>query len=185
MSNLYKNKSSIENGGCIILITGGARSGKSSHAQQLALTLCNNPVYIATAKIWDDDFEKRVKRHKNDRDNRWTNFEEQRNISALPIGNRICVIDCVTLWLTNFFMDTKNDIEEALVLFKNEIVNLTKIPGTFIIITNELGMGMHADTEIGRNFTDLQGWANQYVASVADKVVLMVSGITVVIKEKP
>ena len=166
----------------IILITGGARSGKSKYAQLLALGLCNNPVYVATAKVWDNDFEQRVKRHQNERDERWTNIEEQRKVSELQIDNRVCIIDCVTLWLTNFFVDTKNDIDQALILFKEEIDGLTKKPGTFIIITNEIGMGVHADSEIGRKFTDLQGWANQYAASVANKVVLMVSGIPVAIK---
>lgn len=166
----------------IIFITGGARSGKSRYAQERALALSNNPVYVATAKVWDEDFEKRVKRHQNDRDERWTNFEEQRNVSALPIDNRIAMIDCVTLWLTNFFVDTKNDIHASLELLKKEIDALCTKHGTFLIISNEIGMGVHADTEIGRKFTDLQGWANQYIASKADEVVLMVSGIAVKIK---
>lgn len=167
----------------IIFITGGVRSGKSSYAQQLALSLSNNPVYVATAKVWDDDFEKRVKRHQNERDERWINIEEQRKVSALKIDDCVCVIDCVTLWLTNFFIDAKNDIEVSLELFKKEMDTLSKKEGTFIIISNEIGMGVHADSEVGRKFTDLQGWANQYAASVADKVVLMVSGIPVIIKE--
>lgn len=183
MNNGSKYSSPLGEGG-IILITGGARSGKSRYAQQLALSFSDNPVYVATAKVWDDDFEQRVKRHQNERDEHWTNFEEQRNVSALQIDNRICVIDCVTLWLTNFFTDTKNDIDESLALFKKEIDSIKEKPGTFIIITNEIGMGVHADFEIGRKFTDLQGWANQHVASIADKVVLMVSGIAVTIKEK-
>ncbi|MFY7839100.1 MAG: bifunctional adenosylcobinamide kinase/adenosylcobinamide-phosphate guanylyltransferase [Lacibacter sp.] len=166
----------------IIFITGGARSGKSRYAQERVLALCNNPVYVATAKVWDDDFEQRVKRHQNDRDERWTNFEEQRTVSALPIANRVCMIDCVTLWLTNFFVDTKNDIHASLELLKKEIDALHIKPGTFFIISNEIGMGVHADTEVGRKFTDLQGWANQYITAKAEEVVLMVSGIAVKIK---
>ena len=102
----------------IIFVTGGARSGKSKYAQNLALSLSDSPVYVATAKVWDDDFEKRVKRHQNDRDERWTNMEEQRNVSTLPIANRVCIIDCVTLWLTTFFVDTNNDVEASLALLK-------------------------------------------------------------------
>jgi adenosylcobinamide kinase/adenosylcobinamide-phosphate guanylyltransferase len=168
----------------IILVTGGTRSGKSSYAQAAALSLTNSPIYIATAKIWDDDFEKRVTRHKNDRDHRWINIEEQKAVSNLNIDNKICVIDCVTLWLTNFFIDAKNDIDTTLQLFKIEINALSKKQGTFIIITNEIGMGIHAQTDIGRKFTDLQGWANQYIASLANTVILMVSGIPVTIKNK-
>lgn len=166
----------------ILFITGGARSGKSSYAQQLALSLSDNPVYIATAKVWDDDFKKKVIRHQSERDERWTNIEERRNVSMLPVDEKICVIDCVTLWLTNFFIDTKHDIDASLALFKEQIDNLQKKTGTFIIISNEIGMGVHAESEIGRKFTDLQGWANQYVAAKATEVTLMVSGIAVKIK---
>ncbi len=166
----------------IIFITGGARSGKSSYAQQLALSLSTHPVYVATAKVWDDDFGQRIQRHQHERDNRWTNMEEQRDLTTLSLDNKVCVIDCVTLWLTNFFMDTKNDVDAALVLFKHQIDALSKRPGNFIIISNEIGMGVHAETPIGRKFTDLQGWANQYISAAADKVILMVSGIPLTIK---
>ncbi|RAJ10541.1 adenosylcobinamide kinase /adenosylcobinamide-phosphate guanylyltransferase [Chitinophaga skermanii] len=165
------------------LITGGARSGKSSYAQQTALSLSENPVYVATAKVWDEDFAQRVARHQQDRDHRWSNFETPIHVSELPIANRVVVIDCVTLWLTNIFIQENNDIDRSLTIFKMEIDTLAKMPGTFIVVTNELGMGVHAETEIGRKFTDLQGFANQYVARLAEKVVLMVSGIPVTIKQ--
>lgn len=166
----------------IIFITGGVRSGKSRYAQELALSLSQNPWYVATAAIWDDDFEKRVKHHQGDRDERWTNLEEQRTVSALPIDNQVAVIDCVTLWLTNFFVDTNNDVDTSLALLKKEVDTISQKPGTFIIISNEIGMGIHPATEIGRKFADLQGWANQYIAALATEVVLMVSGIPVKIK---
>ena len=167
----------------ILFITGGARSGKSSHAQKMALTLSEHPVHVATARRWDEDFEKRILQHRQERDERWTNYEEQKEVSALAIENTVCVIDCVTLWLTNFFIDTKNNVGESLHLFKTQIDAIHNKPGTFIIISNEIGMGVHAETAIGRMFTDLQGWANQYTASVSEKVVLMISGIPVTIKD--
>jgi len=166
----------------IQLITGGARSGKSSYAQQLALSLTEDPVYIATAKIWDDDFGARVKRHQQDRGPEWTNIEEQLYVSLLPLEGRVAVIDCVTLWLTNFFMQHKQDVDTALYSIQQEINALNTKNATIIIVTNEIGMGVHADSDIGRKFTDLQGWANQYIAQRAQKVVLMVSGIPVTIK---
>lgn len=169
----------------LIFITGGARSGKSRYAQQLALQLSNNPVYLATARHWDDDFEKRIQRHQAERDERWTSIEEEKNISGLPLKGKVVVMDCVTLWLTNFFTDNKYDIDASLQQGKQEIDNLNTAENTYIIISNELGMGMHAETEIGRKFTDLQGWMNQYIAQKADKVVLMVSGIPVTIKYPP
>ncbi|NEU66633.1 bifunctional adenosylcobinamide kinase/adenosylcobinamide-phosphate guanylyltransferase [Spirosoma agri] len=164
------------------LVTGGARSGKSRYAQQLARDWSETPVYVATAKVWDDEFAQRVSRHQDDRGPEWTVFEELRQVSQLPISERVVVIDCVTLWLTNFFSDTKSDVNESLRLFRAEIDALLLLPGQFIIVTNELGMGLHAETAIGRAFTDLQGWANQYVASRADAVTLMVSGLPMTVK---
>jgi adenosylcobinamide kinase/adenosylcobinamide-phosphate guanylyltransferase len=169
----------------LIFITGGARSGKSRYAQQLALQLSNNPVYLATARHWDDDFEKRIQRHQAERDERWTSIEEEKNISGLSLSGKVVVMDCVTLWLTNFFTDTKYDIDASLEQCKVEIDKLDITNNTFIIISNEIGMGMHADTEIGRKFTDLQGWMNQYIAQKANKVIFMVSGLPMVIKPHP
>jgi adenosylcobinamide kinase/adenosylcobinamide-phosphate guanylyltransferase len=166
----------------IQLITGGARSGKSSYAQRLALSSSAHPVYVATAKIWDADFEHRVRRHQQDRGPEWINYEEPLKVSQLPIDNCTVVIDCVTLWLTNFFILHQYDVQAALADLQQEIWVLSQKTGTFIIVTNEIGMGVHAETEAGRKFTDLQGWANQYIAQIANQVVLMVSGIPVVIK---
>ena len=167
--------------GRLIFITGGARSGKSRYAQQLALQLSNNPVYVATARHWDDDFEKRIQRHRNERDERWTSIEEEKYISRLSLPGNVAVVDCVTLWLTNFFTDNKQDIDACLQQCKQEIDALDTTNHTFIIISNEIGMGMHADTATGRLFTDLQGWMNQYIAQKANQVIFMVSGIPLVI----
>ncbi len=166
----------------IIFITGGERSGKSSFAQKLALEKSNSPLYIATSRIWDDDFNKRVERHKSDRDKRWTTIEEEKNIGELEIDRKVAVIDCVTLWLTNYYIDTKQNVDESLKLVKEQIDKLDKKEGTFVIISNELGMGVHASTHSARKFTELQGWVNQYIAAKAEKAYLMVSGIPVKLK---
>jgi len=163
-------------------ISGGARSGKSSYAEKLALEQSNNPLYIATARHWGGDFENRIKRHQTDRDERWTNVEEELHPSKIETSKRIVVIDCVTLWLTNLFTDYKQDIEKCLEHFKSEIDALATKDAQYLIISNELGMGVHAETEVGRKFTDLQGWANQYVAQKADEATLMISGIPVILK---
>ena len=105
----------------IILITGGTRTGKSSYAQKLALEMSSNPVYVATAKVWDEDFKERVDKHKSSRDERWINMEEQRNVSDLPLSGKVAVVDCVTLWLTNFFSDHKYQIDPSLVAIQKEI----------------------------------------------------------------
>jgi adenosylcobinamide kinase/adenosylcobinamide-phosphate guanylyltransferase len=166
----------------IYYITGGTRSGKSSYAQKLALGLCHNPVYLATARKWDTDFENRIKRHQQDRDERWENIEEEKCPSKLDLKGRVIVLDCVTLWLTNFFSDTKYNVDETLSLMKAEIDKIATIEATWIIISNEIGMGMHADTEVGRKFADLQGWINQHIAAKADKAIFMVSGIPLNLK---
>lgn len=167
----------------IILITGGARSGKSKHAEKLALTLSDNPVYLATARIWDDEFKQRVLRHQRDRGPEWTNLEEEKWLSSQSLANRVVLIDCVTLWCTNFFFDLQADVDKALQAVKEEFDKLVSQEATFIFVTNEIGMGATSENEIQRKFTDLQGWVNQYIAARADKVVLMVSGIPVNVKE--
>ena len=166
----------------IYYITGGERSGKSNYAQQLAESLSDTPYYLATSRIWDEDFKTRVKRHVADRDERWTTIEEEKLISQVIPDNGTVVIDCVTLWLTNFFMDTNNNIEECLTQAKKEISQLSKLNATIIIISNEIGMGLHAQTESGRKFTELQGWINQFIAKTADKAIFMVSGLPLTLK---
>lgn len=166
----------------IYYITGGERSGKSSYAQKLAESLTEKPYYLATSRIWDADFQKRVDRHVSDRDERWTTIEEEKNISAVIQENTVVVVDCVTLWLTNFYVDTKYNVQDSLLLAKEEIEKLKQLNATIIIISNEIGMGVHSDTEIGRKFTELQGWTNQEIAKVSDKAVFMVSGLPLTLK---
>jgi len=169
----------------IYLITGGERSGKSSYAQDLAMELSAAPMYVATARKWDGDFQKRIDRHQAERDERWVNIENEKLLSEIDFSGKVAVVDCVTLWLTNFFVDNENNVELSLEQAKAEFDKMTNQKDvTIIIITNEIGMGVHAETHIGRKFTELQGWMNQYLAKKADEVVLMVSGIPVKIKEK-
>lgn len=166
----------------IYFITGGERSGKSRYAQELALELSSSPVYLATARQWDDDFRKRIKRHQSERDDRWTNIEEEKYIGNLTLNNKVVVVDCVTLWLVNFFTDTKYNVEESLTQAKAEFEKIMIKDGIFIFISNEIGMGVHAETETGRKFVELQGWMNQYIAKHAHEVILMVSGIPLKLK---
>ena len=165
----------------VILITGGQRSGKSGHAEQLALSLTDSPVYLATAHIWDDEFRERVRRHQERRGPQWTNIEEERYLSRHDLTGRVVVVDCVTLWLTNFFFDT-NDVDQTLTAAKDEFDRLTRQDATFIFVTNEIGLGGVSDNALQRQFTDLEGWMNQHIAQRADEVILMVSGIPMKIK---
>ena len=165
----------------IILITGGQRSGKSQHAEQTALRLTDHPVYLATAHIWDEEFRQRVLRHQERRGPQWTNIEEEKLLSRHDVTARVVVIDCVTLWLTNFFFE-QQDVSKTLETVKEEFDCFTSQDATFIFVTNEIGSGGVSDNVVQRQFTDLEGWMNQYIASKADEVILMVSGIPLKVK---
>lgn len=166
----------------IILITGGQRSGKSSFAEQKALSLSSHPVYMATARVWDDEFRLRVERHQKNRGPQWTNIEEEKDLSKHALDGRVVVVDCITLWCTNFFFDLNSDVQASLAAVKSEFDKLVAQEATFLFVTNEIGLGGVSENRLQRRFTDLQGWANQYIASFADEVYLMVSGIPVKIK---
>ncbi len=165
----------------VILITGGQRSGKSEEAERLALSLSDRPVYLATAHVWDEEFRQRVERHQQRRGPQWTNIEEERRLSRHDLRGRVVLVDCITLWLTNIFFDLQNS-EKALAEAKAEFDRLVAQDATFIFVTNEIGSGGVSTDAVQRQFTDLQGWMNQYVARRADEVLLMVSGIAVKIK---
>ena len=166
----------------IILITGGQRSGKSRKAEALALSLSDRPVYLATARIWDEEFRERVRRHQERRGPQWTNIEEEMYLSRHNLSGRVIVIDCVTLWLTNFFFTLNSDRDKVLEMAKKEFDAFTRQDATYIFVTNEIGLGGVSDNALQRRFTDVQGWMNQYIATKADEVILMVSGIEVRIK---
>ncbi|MBR5326773.1 MAG: bifunctional adenosylcobinamide kinase/adenosylcobinamide-phosphate guanylyltransferase [Prevotella sp.] len=165
----------------VILITGGARSGKSRYAEELALSLSKTPVYVATAHVWDEEFRERVKKHQERRGPEWTNIEEEKELSRHDLTGRVAVIDCITLWCTNYFFQMQ-EVDASLEALKAEFDKFTAHDATYIFVTNEIGMGGVSDNAVQRKFTDLQGWMNQYVANKADEVILMVSGIPVKVK---
>lgn len=156
----------------ITFVTGGARSGKSNYAQRLAETLSDNPVYLATARRWDDDFGDRIRRHRADRDQRWQTLEEEKQLSRHNLMGRTVLLDCITLWLTNIFHDNEYRLDPSLEEAKAEWNRFIKQDFTLIVVSNEIGMGVHASDEISRRFTDLQGWINRHIADLADEVYL-------------
>lgn len=166
----------------ILLVTGGLRSGKSDFAQNRALEMSKHPVYLATSRIWDEEFRQRVLRHQANRGPEWTNVEEEKFLSRHDLAGRVIVIDCVTLWCTNFFFDNNSVVDISLQQIKEEFDAFVRQDAYFIFVTNELGLGGVSVDDTQRRFTDLQGWVNQYIASKADEVVLMVSGIPVPVK---
>lgn len=168
--------------GKVILITGGERSGKSEEAERRALRLSSQPVYMATSRVLDDEMRQRVALHRQRRGSQWTNIEEDLWLSRHELTGRVVLVDCLTLWLTNFFLDM-NDAAKALQTAKEEFDRLVAQDATFIIVTNEIGMGGISPDRMQRQFTDLQGWMNQHVAQRADEVILMVSGLPLIIKQ--
>lgn len=165
-----------------VLITGGQRSGKSAFAQNLALKLSDTPVYLATSRIWDEDHRQRILRHQQDRDARWINLEEEKYLYRHDFSQKVVLLDCITLWLTNIFFDLQSDVDQSLVMAKEIIDRLLEQDFTLIAVTNEIGMGGHGANDVQRKFTDLQGWCNQYLASRAGNVLLMVSGLPLEVK---
>lgn len=145
------------------------------------MSLADCPVYVATAHVWDEEFRERVRRHQERRGTQWTNIEEEKYLSRHDLTGRVAVIDCVTLWLTNFFFENQ-DVDNTLEAVKREFDQFTAHDGTYIFVTNEIGSGGVSVDAVQRRFTDLQGWMNQYIASRADEVILMVSGIPVTVK---
>ena len=188
----------------IILVTGGQRSGKSTYAEKLALEMAagEQAVYMATSRIWDEEFAHRVQLHKERRGPQWINLEEEKYLARHNVAGRVVLVDCVTLWSTNFFFDISDNtlpdsnftmdaaqaqesasvVEQALQQIKAEFEKFTSQDATFIFVTNEIGLGGVSENKVQRQFTDLLGWLNQYIASKADEVVLMVSGIPIKIK---
>lgn len=166
----------------IHLITGGERSGKSTYAESEALRLSGQPVYLATARVWDEEFRQRILRHQERRGPEWTNIEEDIRPSKHDFTGRVVLIDCITLWATNYFFDMQQDVDQALAALKKEFDTLVQQDAIFIFVTNELGMGGMSESRTQRLFTQLQGWMNQYVAARADRVTLMVSGLPLTVK---
>ena len=167
----------------VLLITGGQRSGKSQYAEQLALSLAPNPIYVATARVFDEEFRQRVALHQARRGPQWTNIEEEKELARHDFSQRVVLIDCLTLWATNFFFDLNESTEQTLLALHEQLEALfAQKEVTYIFVTNELGLGGVSPNATQRRFTDLQGSLNQIVAQRADEVTLMVSGIPIRIK---
>lgn len=169
--------------GRFIMVTGGQRSGKSVFAEGLALKMAERPVYLATAIVADEDMRRRVAIHQERRRDRWRNIEEPLHLSATKIDPEdVVLIDCLTLWATNWFFSCDCDIDKALCNIKKEIRALNEKKATFIVVTNEIGLGGISENAIQRKFTDFQGLINQYVAEISSDVYMSISGIPVKIK---
>lgn len=170
----------------MILIIGGQRSGKSVYAEKRALSLSSNPVYLATAHVWDEEFRERVRRHQERRRAQWTNIEEEKYLSRYDVNGRVVLVDCLTLWATNFLFQHESGqeqpVDETFQQLKKEFDQFVNQNATFIFVTNEIGLGGVSADAIQRHFSDLLGMLNQYVAGQADEVTFMAAGIPMKVK---
>jgi adenosylcobinamide kinase/adenosylcobinamide-phosphate guanylyltransferase len=167
--------------GSLTLILGGARSGKSTHAEALISALPAPWTYIATAQAFDAEMTGRIAEHRARRDGRWQTIDAPLDlagvIEALP-GDRPVLVDCLTLWLSNHML-AEHDVDQEC----RQLAELLGRPrGPWFVVSNEVGLGIVPDNPLGRAFRDAQGRLNQMVAAQADSVLLMVAGLPLRVK---
>jgi adenosylcobinamide kinase/adenosylcobinamide-phosphate guanylyltransferase len=165
-----------------VLILGGARSGKSRHAQDIAATTGLEPMMIATAQPRDAEMAARIARHKADRDDRWRVIEEPINLVGALKASRapgtVVLVDCLTLWLSNLMESGAGIVANTTAL----VDELSEQRGKVILVSNEVGFGIVPANELGRLFRDEQGSLNQAVARVCEDVIFMIAGLPLVLK---
>jgi len=183
----------------IILVTGGARSGKSTYAEKLAKEEKGGVLYIATSIPFDDEMKDRVKKHKQRRPEAWHTFEGYKNLKQVFYNEEIkfdtILLDCITIMVTNLMFDFAGDNfnelnNEAIDTMESKILqevadflcHAEKSTKTIIIVTNEIGAGIVPEYKMARVFRDIAGRVNQYIASRAQEVHLVVCGIPIKIK---
>ena len=173
--------------GKLILILGGARSGKSSFAVAQAKKLSSRQsgvVYVATASALDEEMKRRIERHKKRRPSSWKTIEERKDISKIlaKLGKAsIVIIDCLTILISNLLLSGEREIA-TLKKIKQFFRTLKRRNLTTLIVSNEVGMGIVPENRLGRTFRDIAGQTNQIVAKLADEVYLLEAGIPVKIK---
>lgn len=169
-----------------VLVTGGARSGKSRFAQHLLETSDRALVYLATAQAFDDEMTDRIDRHVAARDpRRWRTLESPfglvETLGDASDGGSAVLVDCLTLWLSNLML-RGDDLDAA----TDRLVSLLpRLRGPVVLVTNEVGSGIVPDTAVGRAFRDAQGRLNQAVAAACTSVVLVAAGLPLTLKPAP
>jgi adenosylcobinamide kinase/adenosylcobinamide-phosphate guanylyltransferase len=171
----------------LIFITGGARSGKSKLALQLAERAGGKVAFIATARAGDDEMAERILIHQKSRPKEWTTIEEPVDVPGAitkVADHDLIIIDCLTLLLSNLMLENSSlhETDEILDKIEDLVKASRSFGGTVIVVSNEVGMGIVPENELARKFRDLAGRANQVMANAADEVYLCVSGIPVKLK---
>jgi adenosylcobinamide kinase/adenosylcobinamide-phosphate guanylyltransferase len=174
----------------LTLILGGARSGKSSFAEQVARESGKSVTFIATATAGDEEMAERIRNHRASRPADWQTLELPldlgRSLSA-PLGE-VVIVDCITLLVTNvlFSLPEETPVEALMTKLQAEIDGLiaaqTRLGGQWLLVSNEVGLGLVPPYPLGRVYRDALGWANQALARAAQRVIFMVAGIPMVVK---
>ena len=175
----------------LILITGGARSGKSDYAQLRAEAIPGQHFFLATCPAIDEEMADRIARHKQDRRNGlWQTIEEEYDltevIEKLP-GGSVCLLDCLTLWINNLMylseIAKKEFTEDMMQEQTRELLDAVEsYAGTILMVSNEVGMGVVPDSPVARKYRDCVGRSNQMIASAADEVILVSCGLPLFLK---
>jgi adenosylcobinamide kinase/adenosylcobinamide-phosphate guanylyltransferase len=168
----------------IILVLGGARSGKSTFAEQLAARSGGAVLFVATAEALDDEMAERIAKHRADRPIHWVTIEVPRNLGhalvTLPAPPHVVLLDCLTLWVTNELLATENGVEQHLSTQLEEIVAWARARCLrLIIVSNEVGLGIVPENVLARRFRDVLGRLNAQAAQSADQVYWMVAGLPI------
>jgi adenosylcobinamide kinase/adenosylcobinamide-phosphate guanylyltransferase len=171
----------------IVLVGGGARSGKSRFALVRARELGARRLFVATARRYDAEMDARIDRHRAERGSEFDTVEEPLAVAetiARASGHDVAVVDCLTLWLSNLLLD-RTPVEAIERCVEDLATALSRAPCHVVLVTNEVGMGLHPDTPLGRTFRDLAGRAHQRLSAAADEVHLAVLGLVVRLKPGP
>jgi len=173
----------------IIFLLGGARSGKSTFAQELASKLGSKVLFLATGEALDDEMQARIEEHKRNRPKNWRTVEAHRHsgraLKEQISDAEVVIIDCLTLLVSNVLGDKMNysEVEKKVMAEIKELITIINASrASFIIVSNEVGLGLVPDNKLGRIYRDLLGKANQLIAQRADQVYLMTAGIPLKIK---
>lgn len=185
--------------GRIVLVTGGARSGKSNFAETYVKGLSEKVTYIATAIPFDDEMKERIAKHQSDRPSHWGTLEAYSNldvqIAAIDGSSDVALLDCVTVMAANLMFEKRMDDYDGLTraeraeletyvteAFEALVKEVLKSKLTLVCVTNEIGMGIVPDNAMTRLYRDIAGRVNQYLAAKAEEVHFVVSGIPIRIK---
>ncbi|MEO0542465.1 MAG: bifunctional adenosylcobinamide kinase/adenosylcobinamide-phosphate guanylyltransferase [Pseudomonadota bacterium] len=167
----------------VVLVLGGARSGKSVFAEKMVLDSGLQPLYLATAQVWDDEMRSRVDKHKSRRNPHWQTIEEPIDLPGViereARQGRAILVDCLTLWVTNLML-AEAPIADR---FASLCAVLDKCEGLVVLVSNEVGLGIVPDNKMARDFRDHAGQLHQDVALLANKVHFIAAGLPLTLKD--